>query len=63
MEKTLLEYKIYEIEKELEKLKSVIVNSKRNNNKGFITLAGILKNETDLSLEEIKSFKYNAKGF
>jgi hypothetical protein len=56
--------KLNHLEKEIKKLKLLLYKIKEGKKiKPFSTLAGILKNNTDLSLEEIQSFKYKAKSF
>jgi hypothetical protein len=56
--------KLNHLEKEIKKLKLLLYKIKEGKKiKPFSTLAGILKNKTDLSLEEIQSFKYKAKSF
>jgi archaellum component FlaC len=54
--------KLNHLEKEIKKLKLLLYKEEKKI-KPFSSLAGILKNKTDLSLEEIQSFKYKAKSF
>jgi hypothetical protein len=59
--------KLNHLDKEIKKLKLLLYKiykiKEEKKIKPFSSLAGILKNKTNLSLEEIQSFKYKAKSF
>ncbi len=66
MATNILDYKIHQLERELKALKEKASKSaqksKAGKAKGLSSLCGFLKGKTDLSLEEIQSFKYKGKG-